>query len=172
MPHCSDWFPLDCMFVSCSAIFIRDYEWILNTSDANMQIPHLRPAEYKTSRLPRSMSTVNHSYGGVLPGTAIRERWQINLLQWYILLLDLFDPWYGELRCLAHKRIIRAFLVKEKKIVHEEGAQDPEDQGQGLQELDTLLSPLTFVSLWNFIMGLGNHGCSSARSRTRCRWTR
>ncbi|KAE8661330.1 60S ribosomal protein L34 [Hibiscus syriacus] len=50
-------------------------------------IPHLRPAEYMRSRLPRSRQTVNCGYGGVLSGSAIRER------------------------------IIRAFLVEEQKIV-------------------------------------------------------
>ncbi|CAH9088076.1 unnamed protein product [Cuscuta europaea] len=37
-------------------------------------IPHLRPAEYKRSRLPRCRSTVNRAYGGVLSGSAVRER--------------------------------------------------------------------------------------------------
>ena len=50
-------------------------------------IPHLRPAEYKRSRLARNQRTVNRPYGGVLSGTAVRER------------------------------IIRAFLVEEQKIV-------------------------------------------------------
>ncbi|KAF8712940.1 hypothetical protein HU200_028724 [Digitaria exilis] len=50
-------------------------------------IPHLRPTEYKRSRLPRNRRTVNRPYGGVLSGTAVRER------------------------------IIRAFLVEEQKIV-------------------------------------------------------
>ncbi|KAK7340530.1 hypothetical protein VNO77_21236 [Canavalia gladiata] len=50
-------------------------------------IPHLRPAEYKRSRLPRNRRTVNRAYGGVLSGGAVRER------------------------------IIRAFLVEEQKIV-------------------------------------------------------
>ncbi|KAK8672625.1 hypothetical protein V6N13_110990 [Hibiscus sabdariffa] len=51
------------------------------------KIPHLRPAEYKRSRLPRNCRTVNRAYGGVLSGSAVRER------------------------------IIRAFLVEEQKIV-------------------------------------------------------
>ncbi|XP_035822864.1 60S ribosomal protein L34 isoform X1 [Zea mays] len=50
-------------------------------------IPHLRPAEYKRSRLSRNRRTVNRPYGGVLSGIAVRER------------------------------IIRAFLVEEQKIV-------------------------------------------------------
>ncbi|KAL5658192.1 hypothetical protein ACJX0J_031355, partial [Zea mays] len=37
-------------------------------------IPHLRPAEYKRSRLSRNRRTVNRPYGGVLSGTAVRER--------------------------------------------------------------------------------------------------
>ncbi|OIV93392.1 hypothetical protein TanjilG_13844 [Lupinus angustifolius] len=51
------------------------------------RIPHLRPAEYKRSRLSRNRRTVNRAYGGVLSGGAVRER------------------------------IIRAFLVEEQKIV-------------------------------------------------------
>ncbi|KAG5521207.1 hypothetical protein RHGRI_033682 [Rhododendron griersonianum] len=51
------------------------------------KIPHLRPAEYKRSRLSRNRRTVNRAYGGVLSGGAVRER------------------------------IIRAFLVEEQKIV-------------------------------------------------------
>ncbi|XP_004241579.1 large ribosomal subunit protein eL34 [Solanum lycopersicum] len=50
-------------------------------------IPHLRPAEYKRSRLSRNRRTVNRAYGGVLSGGAVRER------------------------------IVRAFLVEEQKIV-------------------------------------------------------
>ncbi|XWS23193.1 hypothetical protein CRYUN_Cryun29cG0100100 [Craigia yunnanensis] len=50
-------------------------------------IPHLRPSEYKRSRLPRNRRTVNRAYGGVLSGSAVSER------------------------------IIRAFLVEEQKIV-------------------------------------------------------
>ncbi|OVA09010.1 Ribosomal protein L34Ae [Macleaya cordata] len=50
-------------------------------------IPHLRPTEYKRSRLSRNRRTVNRAYGGVLSGSAVRER------------------------------IIRAFLVEEQKIV-------------------------------------------------------
>ncbi|KAL0381059.1 UNVERIFIED_CONTAM: 60S ribosomal protein L34 [Sesamum angustifolium] len=37
-------------------------------------IPHLRPAQYKRSRLPRNRRTVNRAYGGVLSGSAVRER--------------------------------------------------------------------------------------------------
>lgn len=39
-----------------------------------LQIPHLRPAEYKRSRLSRNRRTVNRAYGGVLSGGAVRER--------------------------------------------------------------------------------------------------
>ncbi|KAF4403180.1 hypothetical protein G4B88_027951, partial [Cannabis sativa] len=37
-------------------------------------IPHLRPTEYKRSRLSRNRKTVNRPYGGVLSGRAVRER--------------------------------------------------------------------------------------------------
>lgn len=50
-------------------------------------IPHLRPTEYKRSRLSRNRRTINRAYGGVLSGSAVRER------------------------------IVRAFLVEEQKIV-------------------------------------------------------
>ncbi|GFZ14405.1 ribosomal protein L34 [Actinidia rufa] len=50
-------------------------------------IPHLRPAEYKRSRLSRNRRTVNRAFGGVLSGGAVRER------------------------------IIRAFLFEEQKVV-------------------------------------------------------
>ncbi|KAB1199319.1 60S ribosomal protein L34 [Morella rubra] len=40
----------------------------------NMQIPHLRPAEYKRSRLARNRRTVNRAYGGALSGGAVRDR--------------------------------------------------------------------------------------------------
>lgn len=39
-----------------------------------LQIPHLRPAEYKRSRLSRNRRTVSRAYGGVLSGGAVRER--------------------------------------------------------------------------------------------------
>jgi len=46
-----------------------------------LQIPHLRPTEYKRSRLPRNRRTVNRAYGGVLSGSAVRERFVfLNLL--------------------------------------------------------------------------------------------
>lgn len=46
-----------------------------------LQIPHLRPTEYKRSRLPKNRRTVNRAYGGVLSGSAVRERFVfLNLL--------------------------------------------------------------------------------------------
>ncbi|CAH9109080.1 unnamed protein product [Cuscuta europaea] len=50
-------------------------------------IPHLRLVEYKRPRLSRNRRTVNRAYGGVLSGSAVREK------------------------------IIRAFMVEEQKIV-------------------------------------------------------
>ncbi|PSS28735.1 60S ribosomal protein [Actinidia chinensis var. chinensis] len=41
---------------------------------ATVEIPHLRPTEYKRSRLSRNRRTVNRAYGGVLSGGAVRER--------------------------------------------------------------------------------------------------
>lgn len=68
------------IFVATCKVIEVIYAW-------QLQIPHLRPAEYKRSRLPRNRRTVNRAYGGVLSGGAVRER------------------------------IIRAFLVEEQKIV-------------------------------------------------------
>ncbi|KAL3513190.1 hypothetical protein ACH5RR_025907 [Cinchona calisaya] len=59
----------------------------LEASRRSAVIPHLRPAEYKGSRLSRKSQTVNRAYGGVLSRSAVKER------------------------------IIRAFLVEEQKIV-------------------------------------------------------
>jgi large subunit ribosomal protein L34e len=39
------------------------------------QIPHLRPTEYKTSRIHRHRKTVNRAYGGNMSGSAVRERY-------------------------------------------------------------------------------------------------
>merc|ERR1711912_167487 len=50
-------------------------------------IPHLRPAEYKNTRLSKSKKTVHRAYGGSLCGECVRAR------------------------------IVRAFLVEEQKIV-------------------------------------------------------
>ncbi|XP_043723428.1 60S ribosomal protein L34-like isoform X2 [Telopea speciosissima] len=50
-------------------------------------IPHLRPTEYKRSRLSRSRRTMNCAYGGVLSAGVVR------------------------------KKIILGFLVEEQKIV-------------------------------------------------------
>lgn len=47
---------------------------LLVLTHCHMQIPHLRPAEYKRSRLSRNRRTVNRAYGGVLSGGAVRER--------------------------------------------------------------------------------------------------
>ena len=41
----------------------------------SLQIPHLRPAEYKRSRLPRNRRTLYRAYGGLLSGGAVRERY-------------------------------------------------------------------------------------------------
>lgn len=53
-----------------------DWAWLLNA----LQIPHLRPAEYKRSRLSRNRRTVNRTYGGVLSGGVVRERYYCEYL--------------------------------------------------------------------------------------------
>ncbi|XP_020575540.1 uncharacterized protein LOC110021396 [Phalaenopsis equestris] len=46
----------------------------LSRSSPFTEIPRLRPAEYKRSRLQRNRRTVHRAYGGVLSGGAVRER--------------------------------------------------------------------------------------------------
>jgi large subunit ribosomal protein L34e len=77
-----------------------------------LQIPHLRPAEYKRSRLPRNRRTVNRPYGGVLSGTAVRERWPF-----FRNSCPSIEMINGDTKSPACLRIIRAFLVEEQKIV-------------------------------------------------------
>jgi hypothetical protein len=49
----------------------------------SFQIPHLRPAEYKRSRLSRNRRTVNRAYGGVLSGSAVRERYDTLMVSFF-----------------------------------------------------------------------------------------
>lgn len=82
-----------------------------------LQIPHLRPAEYKRSRLSRNRRTVNRAYGGVLSGGAVRERYltvnQCSLCSCYYRVKQVRN--FSVI--LFPHRIIRAFLVEEQKIV-------------------------------------------------------
>ncbi|CAJ2668970.1 unnamed protein product [Trifolium pratense] len=61
-------------------------------------IPHLRPTEYKRSRLPRNRRTVNRAYGGVLSGGAVRERYFAHNITRH-LHLKLSDC--GKLKCCS-----------------------------------------------------------------------
>ena len=51
----------------------------------SLQIPHLRPAEYKRSRLSRNRRTVNRAYGGVLSGSAVRERYVTLIIYCFVV---------------------------------------------------------------------------------------
>ncbi|PHT81523.1 60S ribosomal protein L34 [Capsicum annuum] len=53
------------------------------------EIPHLRPAEYKRSRLPRNRK-VNRAYGGMLSGSDIRERFEVSMN--YSMLVAYLSP--------------------------------------------------------------------------------
>ncbi|GJV02958.1 60S ribosomal protein L34 [Tanacetum coccineum] len=76
-----------CIFIECFDFNeVADVKYGL-IDEIVLMIPHLRPTEYKRSRLSRNRRTVNRAYGGVLSAGAVRER------------------------------IIRAFLVEEQKIV-------------------------------------------------------
>lgn len=85
-----------------------------------LQIPHLRPAEYKRSRLSRNRRTVNRAYGGVLSGGAVRERYSVQFYSYHFIWEALGSTWL-DVSCLFFQmvfcRIIRAFLVEEQKIV-------------------------------------------------------
>ncbi|KAF3634700.1 hypothetical protein FXO38_25011 [Capsicum annuum] len=56
-------------------------------------IPHLRPAEYKRSRLPRNR-TVNRGFGGVLSGSDVRERFGVVSPRGLLWVQKVFDEWY------------------------------------------------------------------------------
>jgi len=56
---------------------------VLMESLLSFQIPHLRPAEYKRSRLSRNRRTVNRAYGGVLSGSAVRERYDTLMVSFF-----------------------------------------------------------------------------------------
>lgn len=56
-----------CNFDVSVTMFIMGFTFLF-------QIPHLRPTEYKRSRLSRNRRTVNRAYGGVLSALAVRER--------------------------------------------------------------------------------------------------
>ena len=76
------------------------------------QIPHLRPAEYWNNRLSKSKKTVHRAYGGTLSAKAVRER--------YARAPPALPAARGR-RALTPaapaRRIVRAFLVEEQKIV-------------------------------------------------------
>jgi hypothetical protein len=97
----------------CYSMWTFGLDLILMFFSWHFQIPHLRPAEYKRSRLPRNRRTVNRPFGGVLSGTAVRER-SANIAGY-------INKWSQDshLTCnyLLLCRIIRAFLVEEQKIV-------------------------------------------------------
>lgn len=61
------------------------------------QIPHLRPAEYKRSRLSRNRRTLNRAYGGVLSGGAVRERWVSHFFE-TVFALPLYSYDYRNVR--------------------------------------------------------------------------
>ncbi|KAK7834176.1 60s ribosomal protein l34 [Quercus suber] len=63
---------------SCIAYFEVDFDigkFKSNSMLVSLQIPHLRPAEYKRSRVPRNRRTVNRAYGGVLSGGQSEPSW-------------------------------------------------------------------------------------------------
>jgi hypothetical protein len=60
---------------------------VLMESLLSFQIPHLRPAEYKRSRLSRNRRTVNRAYGGVLSGSAVRERYDTLMVSFFFAFL-------------------------------------------------------------------------------------
>ncbi|KAL4568754.1 hypothetical protein LXL04_024369 [Taraxacum kok-saghyz] len=68
------------------------------------QIPHLRPTEYKRSRLSRNRRAVNRAYGGVLSARAVRER------------LDYSSFFGGRAEdCEEQKKVLKIQKTKEKQ---------------------------------------------------------
>ena len=67
------------MLPDCSAVDFFGSNASLRRELILWQIPHLRPTEYKTSRLHRHRKTVNRAYGGNLAGSAVRERYEQQL---------------------------------------------------------------------------------------------
>ncbi|MBA0819369.1 hypothetical protein Gohar_028138 [Gossypium harknessii] len=93
--------------------FLRVVLWV--TYMGSLQIPHLRPAEYKRSRLPRNRRTVNRAYGGVLSCSAVRESsgvWRLSLIQIRLFSKD------------------NSSLLGGRAENCEEGSEDPEVQGK------------------------------------------
>ena len=105
---------LKCWF-SLYLFFFKILNFVIS-EDIFFQIPHLRPTEYKRSRLARNRRTVNRAYGGVLSGGAVKERSVHFNLEVVFVDLTLDVPWKLYFR-LCVFRIIRAFLVEEQKIV-------------------------------------------------------
>lgn len=64
-------------YIYCVLMLKMFYKGLMLEFLFYMQIPHLRPAEYKRSRLSRNRRTVNRPYGGVLSGSAVRERYSL-----------------------------------------------------------------------------------------------
>lgn len=108
-------------FVCDSCLLMNNVSLLTRPFEILVQIPHLRPTEYKRSRLPRNRRTVNRAYGGVLSGSAVRERYFTFVLGFW--LLSFTSPLSIADRILMYSftfccnRIIRAFLVEEQKIV-------------------------------------------------------
>lgn len=111
-----------CSFCSCPLVVLIK---------CDLQIPHLRPVEYKRSRLSRNRRTVNRAYGGVLSGGAVRERFVFSSSEHEMFPSRIFIPpfclvcFFGIVSFFLSYfltfcffcRIIRAFLVEEQKIV-------------------------------------------------------
>lgn len=120
----------NCLFESVSVIERR-----LDDKHVVLQIPHLRPTEYKRSRLSRNRRTVNRAYGGVLSGGAVRERYMTNSLFMGVLAIN------DQIKFVIP---LSSFSLQDHSSIPcgrakdcEEGFEDPKGQGKGcLQELN------------------------------------
>jgi hypothetical protein len=100
----------------------------------HFQIPHLRPAEFKRSRLPRNRRTVNRPFGGVLSGTSVRER-SANIAgyidKWKLRIVPLLVTFYcyagsSVLSWLKSRRLSRRFLKFRKPRARQPQSRAPD----------------------------------------------
>lgn len=95
-------------FVCDSCLLMNNVSLLTRPFEILVQIPHLRPTEYKRSRLPRNRRTVNRAYGGVLSGSAVRERY------FTFVIRILFTEFYlTSIRCGQNTNVFFLLLLQQ-----------------------------------------------------------
>ena len=82
----------------------------------SFQIPHLRPAEYKRSRLSRNRRTVNRAYGGVLSGSAVRERYDTLMVSCFFLLFEVMETCFKWFWCVYYAELSEPSWWRSKRL--------------------------------------------------------